>query len=198
MSYSADSFVADEIPTTAKWNKLWNNDASFNDGTGIGANAILNTAIKSGELYASKIYNPYKFNVYRTAAFTTGVGTSVVVPYDTRNFDTSSNVDIVTNKGRFTAPISGYYQFNANAELLSSSTSIGILLIFKNGLAGTQIGRGNDLRMASANKGMVAEAFVQLTAGDYVEVAIFTDVAVGIDVTAISNNSFSGFLSSAT
>jgi hypothetical protein len=34
MAYSADSFVADEQPTTAKWNKLWNNDASFNDGTG--------------------------------------------------------------------------------------------------------------------------------------------------------------------
>ena len=36
MAYSADSFVADEVPTTAKWNKLWSNDASFNDGTGIG------------------------------------------------------------------------------------------------------------------------------------------------------------------
>lgn len=35
MAYSADSFVADEQPTTAKWNKLWNNDASFNDGSGL-------------------------------------------------------------------------------------------------------------------------------------------------------------------
>lgn len=41
MSYSADTFVADEQPTTAKWNKLWNNDASFNDGTGIADDAIL-------------------------------------------------------------------------------------------------------------------------------------------------------------
>lgn len=40
MAYSADTFVADEQPTTAKWNKLWSNDASFNDGTGIGDNAI--------------------------------------------------------------------------------------------------------------------------------------------------------------
>lgn len=40
MAYSADSFVADEQPTTAKWNKLWSNDASFNDGTGIANNAI--------------------------------------------------------------------------------------------------------------------------------------------------------------
>lgn len=40
MAYSADTFVADEQPTTAKWNKLWTNDASFNDGTGIAASAI--------------------------------------------------------------------------------------------------------------------------------------------------------------
>ena len=35
MAYSADTFVADEQPTTAKWNKLWSNDASFNDGSGL-------------------------------------------------------------------------------------------------------------------------------------------------------------------
>jgi len=29
MSYSADSFTAGEVPTTAKWNKLWSNDADF-------------------------------------------------------------------------------------------------------------------------------------------------------------------------
>lgn len=42
MAYSADSFVADEQPTTAKWNKLWSNDASFNDGSGIADSAIIN------------------------------------------------------------------------------------------------------------------------------------------------------------
>ncbi len=41
MSYTADTFVADEQPTTAKWNELWNNDAAFHDGTGIQAGAIL-------------------------------------------------------------------------------------------------------------------------------------------------------------
>lgn len=29
MAYSADSFTAGEVPTTAKWNKLWSNDADF-------------------------------------------------------------------------------------------------------------------------------------------------------------------------
>lgn len=40
MSYSAQTFVADEQPTTAKWNLLWSNDASFNDGTGFADSII--------------------------------------------------------------------------------------------------------------------------------------------------------------
>lgn len=40
MAYSADTFTAGEQPTTAKWNKLWSNDASFNDGTGIADDVI--------------------------------------------------------------------------------------------------------------------------------------------------------------
>lgn len=40
MAYSAQTFVADEQPTTAKWNILWTNDASFNDGSGIGSGVI--------------------------------------------------------------------------------------------------------------------------------------------------------------
>lgn len=55
MAYSADTFVADEQPTTAKWNKLWSNDASFNDGTGVGDNAIGSRQIQfanNADLYA--------------------------------------------------------------------------------------------------------------------------------------------------
>ena len=37
MGYQIWSVVADEQPTAAKWNILGTNDASFNDGTGIGA-----------------------------------------------------------------------------------------------------------------------------------------------------------------
>lgn len=50
MAYSADTFVADEQPTTAKWNKLWANDASFNDGSGI-ANGAITPAKRSGGFF---------------------------------------------------------------------------------------------------------------------------------------------------
>lgn len=45
MAYSADTFTAGEQPTTAKWNKLWANDAAFNDGTGIADSAIVGSKI---------------------------------------------------------------------------------------------------------------------------------------------------------
>ncbi|MFA5999218.1 MAG: hypothetical protein WC747_04335 [Candidatus Babeliales bacterium] len=55
MAYSADTFVADEQPTTAKWNKLWANDAAFNDGTGIANNAILTAHIAAANVTLPKI-----------------------------------------------------------------------------------------------------------------------------------------------
>lgn len=56
MSYSAQTFVADEQPTTAKWNILWSNDASFNDGTGIADDAIISRHIAAGELIENVNY----------------------------------------------------------------------------------------------------------------------------------------------
>lgn len=55
MAYSADSFTALEVPTLAKMNKLWSNDASFNDGTGIADNAILTRHITDSNITGAKI-----------------------------------------------------------------------------------------------------------------------------------------------
>jgi hypothetical protein len=41
MSYAAWSVVYGEQPSAAKWNILGTNDASFNDGSGIGAGVVL-------------------------------------------------------------------------------------------------------------------------------------------------------------
>lgn len=44
MAYSADTFTAGEVPTTAKWNKLWSNDADFDTRISQSAPAGLVTA----------------------------------------------------------------------------------------------------------------------------------------------------------
>ena len=48
MSYTSWSVVFGEQPSASKWNILGTNDASFNDGTGIADNAILNRHLSSG------------------------------------------------------------------------------------------------------------------------------------------------------
>ena len=52
MSYSAWSVIFGEVPSAAKWNILGSNDASFNDGTGIGTDAV-----RSSSLYYGLIRN---------------------------------------------------------------------------------------------------------------------------------------------
>lgn len=48
MAYTAWSVVANEQPSTAKWNILGANDASFADGTGIAVDVIANSKLKYG------------------------------------------------------------------------------------------------------------------------------------------------------
>lgn len=55
MAYSALTFTASEVPTLTKWNQLWANDASFNDGTGIGAGVITNAKLAAAAVTSSKV-----------------------------------------------------------------------------------------------------------------------------------------------
>lgn len=55
MSYQVWSVVFGEQPSASKWNILGTNDASFNDGTGIADNAILNRHLASGIVTASEL-----------------------------------------------------------------------------------------------------------------------------------------------
>lgn len=73
MAYSADTFVADEQPTTAKWNKLWSNDAAFNDGTGFADGAL-------GSVHASLANGILVQSVYtQSSDFIT---TTSLIPHD--------------------------------------------------------------------------------------------------------------------
>lgn len=167
--YTAGNFVADEIPTTTKWNYLWNNDASFADGTGISAGAINNSHIAAGALNVAKLNSPYKFSAYRSAAFTHG--SPAVVPYDTELFDTSNNFDVVTNKGRFTAPVAGYYFFNGSAGVSASGSGY-IAMLYKNGSPELQ-GDSEIYNGGSWGQNYTVSGLVQLAVSDYVEVYFY-------------------------
>lgn len=139
-------------------------------------------------------FNPYKFKVYRTAAFTPGSsGAFVLMPYDTKQYDTASNVDIVTNKGRFTAPISGFYQING---LVNSGTNAGTFLIIALYKNGSVLQRGSQVQTTAASATTYSDV-VQLSAGDYLEMFVFMSSAVAMDVSTGTAPYFSGYLVSA-
>lgn len=110
MAYTSWSVVFGEQPSSAKWNILGTNDASFHDGTGIANQEVGNvTAVK----------NDYKFSAWRTGALNITT-TGVTVPFDTEVFDTTSNFNNST--GTFTAPIAGFYLFCCSVEIAATGS----------------------------------------------------------------------------
>lgn len=102
------------------------------------------------------------------------------------------NFDIVTNVGRYTAPVAGFYQFNGSI-LLTSPTSRFLIALFKNGV---EYKRGADVQTATNTYALSVSALVQLAATDYVEVHYYTDTARAVATSTAT--SFDGFLVSTT
>lgn len=197
--YTANTFVANEQPSTAKWNQLWGNDASFNNGNGFNDNILITRHFAtSGLQLPDKTLNPYKFRVYKGSTFASANNSQAVVLFDTKTYDTGSNVDVSTNKGRFTAPVAGFYYFNARigSSGANGSATRAFAMIYKNG---SEVSRGLD-NLYSASPGFtcaVVADTIQLAANDYIEIYLFTSAA-----TTMQGNTqeayFSGFLLSGT
>lgn len=133
--------------------------------------------------------NPYKFSAYPSA--TVAISSALQkVALNTELFDSGSNFDSTANY-RFTAPVSGFYQFNAQAAFGSAgmgTTEYGSAVLYKNGavLRASQAQNGSGTAALLA-RGQVT-AFVQLAAGDYIELyvamgGVYRDIVGGSNVT---------------
>lgn len=152
-------FTAFDTLTAAQMDDLIENDNALADGTAIDA---LSYDITTRS-------NPYKFSGYRNAAWTVANGSLGVVPIDTELYDTHNNFDVVTNKGRYTAPVSGFYFFSASAQSNLNNVGFGVAALFKNG---SEILRGNQVFGSSTQPyGNSVSGILQLSATNYVEFA---------------------------
>jgi hypothetical protein len=196
----SQSNPGDEI-TAAKINNPINQLAAVLNGN-VDANNIADGSINNAKVAAGvqtvKFSNPYKFSAYLAGAQNVGTGATKVL-FDTENFDTGNNFDITTNKGRFTAPVAGFYQFNTNVSTTTAGSGTNIAVYFyKNG---SPIVLGANIPAAAGNNpGTSLSTLLSLNAADYVEVYIATGAAAkALDTGAgASANTFSGFLVSAT
>jgi len=161
-------------------------------GTYLTASTITNTQIASASLYTTKVYNPYKFSVYRSAALAAVASTVTKISFDTKEFDTSSNFDNVTNF-TFTAPVSGFYSFKANIGCTTITPTRLFLMFYKNNT--TEFKRGNDNSATVIAINISAD--IQLSANDTIDVRYYSNTAGG-SIAGQNFTYFSGFLVSAT
>jgi hypothetical protein len=137
----------------------------------------------------AEISNPYKFSAYRNATLNLSATTFTTVVYDAKNFDTSNNYSVST--GLFTAPVAGFYSFTGTITL--SGPVNRLFLTFVKNSSG-EYSRGSDLQSSVA--GIQNSVFLQLAAGDTVQMQAYVGTAVG--VTTGTQTQFSGYLVSTT
>lgn len=132
----------------------------------IADNAVETAKIKDGAVTAAKLNNANVFSVYRAGAHTSDA-TAKVVPYETVIKDPNGLFN--TSNSRFTAPIAGYYQFNASAGNISASgTLMNCRLRINGDNAKSTIGETSS--PTTSGNIRTVNAMLYLEANDYVEV----------------------------
>lgn len=171
---------------------------ALQNGQSLSAGSITSTNLAAGVLSPANFSNPYKFSVYKTTG-QTSVSTTAKITWDTELFDTNNNFATST----YTAPLSGFYLFHAQAYVASSTTFCHIDF-YKNG----SLYKPGDAQSSSTSGDIICSnsALLQLTATDTIDVRVaftgggtrnvfgVTDVAIG----TTGPTTFEGFLVSAT
>lgn len=129
--------------------------------TTIASNIVLNYSAIGG------LSNPYKFSAVSTTNRTTGNSAFAIIIFETEEYDTNSNYNAAT--GVYTAPVNGFYHFEANLSFDSASNDI-IISLYKNG---ADYRWGNRIKGASSSVGVHVSSDMQLTAGDTIAVYAF-------------------------
>lgn len=159
-----------------------------------GWDSIGQTVYNTNPLFGHVSYTPCRFSAYRNSAQNTGNSAFAIINFDTKNFDTGNNLDVTTNVGRFTAPIAGFYHFDAIASIVGNSIDF-LSVLYKNGTAWSYGTRLSVSSTGGTNTGSSVSDTLQLALGDYVEIFTFCGSTHALDVgTGPQKTHISGFI----
>ncbi len=184
--HTGQSFVFGEQPSATKWNYLWDNDYALADGSGIEDDAIIARHISAfDKSNLTSDINPYKFSVYRNAAANSGNGGIAKVAFDTEVYDSNNNFAA----GAYTAPVTGFYQFNWSIRFAAGDKDLASAIIVNNVQLRIPEIRGNS--SFAINVG--SSCLLGLTATDVVEIGAYGSTTQAL-VPGAQNCYFDGYL----
>lgn len=138
--------------------------------------------------------NPYKFRVYRDAAYT-GIAdaTLTVVDFDAESFDTNSNFDLTTDK--YTIPVTGYYNLSFSVRA-SGTAMIALSAYIYGGAAGNTVLVSTYATQASTTDGYVCvSGLFYCVKDDLINARIYADTTGTYAILAGTESTyFSGYL----
>lgn len=125
--------------------------------------------------------------VYHDSDQSISSATSTDLVFNSERFDSDGYHSIVSNIGRFTVPVNGYYLIEGNIQFESNSTGIRQIVLRLNNATTLAILRVD----ASATSATILSlsTIYQMNAGDYVNLRVFQDSGVSLNVGAVGNYS---------
>jgi hypothetical protein len=171
--------TANNIEISGEWIQ------SFNRGGSPGYQAL--------PIYASTVTIPNQPAFSARGATNTTYSTSgwKKINYTTIVDQTGSNYS--TSTSRFTAPVSGWYQFNATANFNSNSDADGAITVVVNGTTTDTRGKVAMSQNGGNYNGRSVAAVMYLSANEYVEVWVYSTVNLVSRLDPWAGN-FSGYL----
>ena len=160
-----------------------------------GSSTVLPAALVTG-VPTTKLYNACKFSVY-LAGTVTQQDTLTTINLDTKIFDTGTNFSTSTHL--FTAPVAGFYQFNAAFSIIQDSGTGYAIQLLKNG--SVLVAQGTSYLSGTTNAFNIAcivSSLVQLSANDTIAVQAIGANALRSYSTGINQTYFNGYLVSVT
>lgn len=134
--------------------------------------------------------NKYKFRATKTSAQNSVAAAFTKILMNIISFDTSAGYDATTNY-RYVAQVAGYYDIVGRVQMGVANATIVIPAVYKNGI---EVSRGTDHRVLAASRGEYVTDTVYLAVGDYIEIFLFCDVAIALDLTTSALNYFTAHL----
>lgn len=148
--------------------------------------AALNTDVRDNEIF---LRNPPSARVFNSAAIAIANQTTTFLTFNSERFDTDNMHSTSSNSGRLIAVTAGRYLFGAHCQWEPNATGDRVMDIMLNGVDIIAVSVMGSAKTAGNHTRQFATGFWEFTANDYIEVRVWQDSTVSLNVDAQAKHS---------